>query len=362
VTSRVALQDFATAHYGKALKQSDREESGQVAVFGSSGVVGMHDVTLVSNPTLIIGRKGSVGSVTYAPNGGWPIDTTFYLEITKPDEVDLRYLFWALSQAQLDRWTITTSIPGLSRDDLYRTRVPLPPLAEQRRIAAILDKADVLRRKRREAIGLLDEFLRSAFLEMFGDPVRNEKGWDTEPLGNVAHVNRGKFTPRPRNDPRFYGGEYPFIQTGDIAQADGYLTSWTQTLNSDGIAVSRAFDRGAVVTAIVGATIGETAILGLHAYAPDSVVGIEAGSRVLPEFIEYILRFWKPIFRAKAPETARANINLETLRPLTVPVPPLDDQQRFAQMYARVKQLDKAVPLADDLFNSLSQRAFRGEV
>ena len=154
-----------------------------------------------------------------------------------------------------------------------------------------------------------------------------------------------------------------FVQADrDIAQADGYLTSWTQTLNSDGIAVSRAFDRGAVVTAIVGATIGETAILGLHAYAPDSVVGIEAGSRVLPEFIEYILRFWKPIFRAKAPETARANINLETLRPLTVPVPPLDDQQRFAQMYARVKQLDKAVPLADDLFNSLSQRAFRGEV
>ena len=99
-----------------------------------------------------------------------------YAEIIKPKKLNLCFFFYALKNSNLERWTITTSIPGINRDDIYKTKIPLPPIDEQRRIAAILDQADAIRRKRQKAIALTDELLRSTFLEMFGDPVINPSG------------------------------------------------------------------------------------------------------------------------------------------------------------------------------------------
>src|SRR5579883_2427038 len=101
-----------------------------------------------------------------------------------------------------------------------------------------------------------------------------------------------------------------------------------------GARVSKSFPPGTVVVAIVGATIGATAILGITTYAPDSVIGIQPDPKqCTPEYIEYLLRFWKPIFRARAPETARANINLETITPVPVPLPPIELQRQFSLVY-----------------------------
>jgi type I restriction enzyme S subunit len=167
--NQVELAELVKAHYGKALKKENRDESGGYEVYGSSGQVGFHSDVLCDFPTLIIGRKGSVGEVSWAPRGGWIIDTAYYLEILDSSKLDLRYLFYALRKADLAKKTITTSIPGLNRDDFYETKIPLPPLPEQKRIATILDKADNLRRKNQQAIQLAEKFLRSVFLDMFGD-------------------------------------------------------------------------------------------------------------------------------------------------------------------------------------------------
>ena len=112
----------------------------------------------------------------------------FYTEFLKPGQVDLRYFYYALKSSRLERLTITTSIPGINRDDLYSIKIPLLPPSQQRRIAAILDKADAIRRKRQEALALTDEFLRSAFLDMFGDPVTNPKGWKDVPLHKASSL------------------------------------------------------------------------------------------------------------------------------------------------------------------------------
>ena len=278
--------------------------------------------------------------------------------------IDSLYLYYWFQQFDLTQITSGSAVPQLNKQDLLPLQIPLPPLEEQHRIAAILDKADAIRRKRKEAIRLTEELLRSTFLDMFGDPVTNPKEWEVVELGKVASVNRGKFTPRPRNDPRYYNGIHPFIQTGDISAANGYLTKYHQTLNDLGANVSRSFRSGTVVIAIVGATIGETAILSKEMYCPDSVVGIKPHSGLCAEYLEYSLRWWKNIFRARAPETARANINLETIRPLLIPLPPLEMQLVFQQVYERIhaQKNHEQIFLYDNLFNSLLQRAFRGEL
>jgi type I restriction enzyme S subunit len=284
-------------------------------------------------------------------------------------KLDGRFLFYMIwnpsfRRAAEKRMTGSAGQKRVPTDFLSELKFVLPPLAEQRRIAAILDKADAIRRKRQQALALADEFLRSAFLEMFGDPIQNPYGLRTEPLERLAEIHRGRFSPRPRNDPAYYGGKYPFIQTGDINNAHGYLTRWTQTLNEKGTRVSRSFSAGTVVIAIVGATIGETAILGQETYFPDSVIGISPKQMLLsPEFVEYALRHWKQRFRDQAPETARANINIETLKPIPFMVPALDDQKKFSWLYRRVhREMYAKLSPDDDLFASLSQRAFRGEL
>jgi type I restriction enzyme S subunit len=248
-----------------------------------------------------------------------------------------------------------------------KIKISLPPLEEQKRISDILDRAEALRTKRRETLAQLDEITQSIFLELFGNPIENKKNWPLARLGSIASVERGKFTPRPRNDPSYYGGKFPFIQTGDISISSGRVTSWNQTLNEKGIKVSRSFPRGTVVIAIVGATIGITSILDVEVYCPDSVVGIQAhNDKATAEYIERTLRFWRPIFISQAPETARANINLETLRPLKIPIPPLALQKEFSRQFLAIEKLKTmhkaSLVELDSLFASLQYRTFRGEL
>jgi type I restriction enzyme S subunit len=253
------------------------------------------------------------------------------------------------------------------RDDLLDLEIALPDLAQQKRIATVLEWADRLRRLRRYGLEMAETLLPATFLRLFGNPVLNSKGWPASELEEIALVDRGKFTPRPRNDPSYYGGPYPFFQTGDISQSGGRVASWTQTLNEKGKRVSRSFPRGTIVIAIVGATIGATAILDLEMYCPDSVVGIQVDhSKATTEYVEFLLRFWRPVFLAQAPETARANINLETLRPLRIPIPPIALQKSFSSVVGRVQNLEfihrEALRQAEHLFQTLLHRAFASEL
>lgn len=297
--------------------------------------------------------------------------STDILPILPGKKLDRRYLCYYLRQPTMVEYANSrcsgANLPRLSPRTLSEFEIPLPPLSEQRRIADVLDKADAIRRKRREARNSTFDLLVSSYLHLFGHPSSNRRKWPTSALGNICQVERGKFTPRPRNDPKFYGGDYPFIQTGDISCSGGLLSNWRQTLNELGISVSRSFNSGTVVIAIVGATIGETAILTRKMYCPDSVIGIvPIEGKSTSEFIEFTLRFYKQVFRDMAPETARANINLETLRPLEIPVPPLKLQERFGQVYrhcySSLATTSQYGEEAENLFAALTGRAFRGEL
>lgn len=359
------LRDLVTAHYGKALKEENRDENGDNQVFGSAGFVGNHNESLVHSQTIIVGRKGSVGKVIWAPDGGWIIDTAYYLTLNESEQLDWRYLYYALSVARLEKKTITTSIPGLNRDDFYDTEIPLPPLDEQKRIAAILDKADAIRQKRKQAIDLADEFLRSVFLDMFGDPVTNPKGWEVGKFGNVGSLDRGKSKHRPRNDPKLLGGSHPLIQTGDVANSKGYLRSYTSTYSDFGLAQSKKWPAGTLCITIA-ANIAKTGILTFDACFPDSVVGFTPYSKTTTEYVQTWISFLQKILETNAPESAQKNINLTILRDLDIPIPPISEQKKFTMIVEKVNSvLNRARDSnnsKEQLFNSLSQKAFAGQL
>jgi type I restriction enzyme, S subunit len=370
--SLVPLKKIVKIHYGKALKAGDRDETGQFPVFGSSGQVGTHDKNLIDYPTLIIGRKGSVGKVTYAESGGWAIDTAFYTEFIKANEVDLRYFFYALKNTDLARWTITTSIPGLNRDDLYSTEIPLPPLEEQKRIAAILDKADRVRRKRQEAIRLTEELGRSIFLDMFGDPVTNPKGWEIKKLSTT-------FSKTPQIGiikPAHADGHYPVIRVGEIGNREVDLEKCGRVTLSEQETEKFRCNLGDVLLA---RAIGSESHLGKASMLQETdqiivfdshVMRLRFDSNImLPDFfIQWLTtQGGRHLFMKKAGRTAvQFNVNGKQISSIDIPLPPVHKQREFSRIYSKLmnslSKSENIQELNNSLFNSLLQRAFRGEL
>jgi len=153
--------------------------------------------------------------------------------------------------------------------------------------------------------------------------------WPTLALEELASVQRGKFSARPRNDPKYYGGEIPFIQTGDVANGAGRVRSYSQTLNADGLSVSKLFPRGSLVVTIA-ANIGDVARVEFDFACPDSLVVVQANEGIDSDWLQYSLESKKELLDSLAPQNAQKNINLEVLRPLPLDVPPLGEQKRIA--------------------------------
>ena len=241
--------------------------------------------------------------------------------------------------------------------------INLPPLPEQQRIVALLDKADSLRQKRRQAIALLDEFLKSTFLDMFGDPVKNEKGWENKTLCDVGKLDRGKSKHRPRNAPELLGGPYPLIQTGDIANSNGYIKYFKSSYSEVGLKQSKLWPKGTLCITIA-ANIAKTGILTFEACFPDSVVGFVPNSLVNNEYIQMWMSFLQKTLEETAPESAQKNINLDILRKLKIPTPPISLQNKFAAIVEKTEQAKAKMKAQlvemDNNFNGLMAGVFRG--
>lgn len=359
--SSVCLGEICEFKYGKSLSATVRK-GGSFDVFGSNGIVGHHDEAISQGPTIIVGRKGSLGELNYSAKSCWPIDTTYYVDQTCT-ETDLRWLLHAMASLRLTELNRAAAIPGLNRKDAYAKRLNLPSLPEQRRIAEILDKADALRAKRREAIAKLDQLLQSVFLEMFGDPVTNPKGWPVGRLADLGELDRGISRHRPRSAAELLDGEHPLIQTGDVARSGGYIRKFNTTYSDVGLAQSKKWPAGTLCITIA-ANIADTGILTFDACFPDSVVGFTASEASNAEFVQSLMGFLREILEKRAPQVAQKNINLAILRELPIPIPPVGAQKKWASFAASVENMRQSLRIAEDfgsrLFASVRRDAFAG--
>lgn len=136
----VSLGEVLPFRYGKGLPARDRSESGEYTVVSSAGSIGSHNVPLTTGPSIVIGRKGTIGATYYCPNPVWPIDTTFYVEPSS--STDIRFAYYLLSSLPLNEMNNDSAVPGLNRAHAESLEISLPPLLEQRAIAATLGALD----------------------------------------------------------------------------------------------------------------------------------------------------------------------------------------------------------------------------
>ena len=259
--------------------------------------------------------------------------------ISHTNEVDTNYLYYFLKSKKEYVNDIGRGVAqnNINLSMLKDIDVYLPSNLEQQKISKVLDKAQELIDKRKEQIEALDELVKSQFIEMFGDPVTNSKGWKKKKLNELGELSRGKSKHRPRNAPELLGGPYPLVQTGDIANAGIYLKEYTQTYSELGLKQSKMWDKGTLCITIA-ANIAKTSILTFDACFPDSVVAFIPNDKTNNMFIQFWMSFLQKILEDSAPESAQKNINLKILSEQNVIVPPIELQNQFADF---VNQVDK---------------------
>ena len=286
--------------------------------------------------------------------------------------IDHKFLYYYLGSIVdlLNDLGTGATFKELSGGKLKEVRVPVPSIAEQRRIVAILDEAfegiAAAKANTEKSLQNARELFDSKLYALLGQDVA---GWPRKTLREIAvDFGRGKSKHRPRNDPKLYGGPYPFIQTGDVRGAGHLITEYTQNYSEAGLAQSKLWPTGTLCITIA-ANIAETGVLDFAACFPDSVIGVVVDeSQTSSKYLEYMLHTVKADLKAKGKGSAQDNINLATFENERFPFPDLTIQAQVVSLLDdlsyEVQRLDGLCTLKltaiEELKSSLLRQAFTG--
>ena len=296
--------------------------------------------------------------------------------IPTTNEIHIRYVRHFLDSAIVQ---LSAQGRGVAQNNINSTilkalEIPIPhkngkpDLAEQKRIAAILDKADAIRRKRRQALQLTDDFLRSLFLDMFGDPVTNPKGWEVAELGSIAQSRLGKMLDTKKQTGN---SSCPYLANINVQWGRFVFEELRQMDFSEADKEEFKLINGDVLVC-EGGEVGRSAIWrnqkanvffqkALHRIRLDQ-------NKVLPEYFLYYMWFMSKHngFKDYTTSATIAHLTGVKLKTLSVPIPDLNLQKIFQQIHYKLnkinKALDKCAAESKNLFASLQQRAFKGEL
>jgi type I restriction enzyme S subunit len=393
------LKELFRVRYGKALSDRQRSDNLPVPVVGSAGVMTGTTTKLTSETSVVIGRKGNVGSIQLFESGCWPIDTTFYLAIS--EELDARFVSYLLEAAQLVRLDSSTATPSLRREDLEEVKLRIPPVQEQRRIVASLEdhlsRLDMGRRQTKRA-RIRMSALRGAFLHravtglMVEDAGQSPEGL----LSSISNrrnalVRRSRETAPPKEIP---GYELPHTwklsSLAALSYSSGYGTSAKCDYSGAGVPVLRipnvqdgeiylddvkyAVDPGLDLSSLY---LSKNDLLFVRTNGSRDLIGRAAVVReeMNRAFASYLIRYrpvpdgvepdwirvvvssplWRSHLEASAASSAgQYNLSTRVLGPLPIPVPPLDTQR---EILAELDRYMTALARLESVCTRADQRA-----
>ena len=376
----VKLSDVCTLINGRAYKKPELFDSGKYPVlrvgnFFSNRGWYYSDLELPKKNYCDNGDLLYAWSASFGPRIWEGEKVIFHYHIWKiildEKRVDKKYLYYALAndveKIKLEQGSGSTII-HVTKAAMENRLIPLPPLPEQKRIAAILDKADQLRQKRQQAIGLAYEFLRSVFLDMFGDPVTNPKGWGKKELQDICQ----KIIDCPHSTPKWTASGIIGLRTSNLTKG-GWKWDDTRYVSSETYA-TRTKRAELQANDII---LSREGTVGIAALVPEDVkmcmgqrlVQLRVDTEhVLPEYMLFLLLYEldpERISRVMAGSTSK-HLNVKDLRKLKIMLPSIEKQRAFVTVFLQKMKMDKILNLATDekklTFNSLSQKAFAGEL
>ncbi|NGU13071.1 restriction endonuclease subunit S [Clostridium perfringens] len=309
--TRKMLGEILVANYGKSLPKTKRI-AGNINVYGSGGIVGSHNEYLVKGPGIIIGRKGTVGSINYVKDNYYPIDTVYYIQ--EGLDYDLKFLFYKLKTIGLDKMNTHSAVPGLNREHMYSKEVLMPKINEQKAIAKILSDLDEKIEVNNKINKNLEEMAQAIFKQWFvdfefpneegkpykssgGEMVESElgmipKGFKISELKEIADdIITGK-TPSTKNKEN-YGEKYPFITIPDMHNSI-FINSSERYLSEKGSETqkSKLLPKNSIIVSCI-ATVGLVSITTKESHINQQI------NAVIIDKIEYLYYLYEAIKRKK---------------------------------------------------------------
>ena len=340
----VRLGEVFSLEYGKGLVEKERE-NGEYPVYGSNGVVGYHSQCIVKGPGIIIGRKGTIGAVTWSDRNFWPIDTTYYI-LLKIVEIDLKWLFYKLLSLKLAKLNMATGTPGLNRELVYKLKIPLPPLPEQQKIAEILSTVDEVIEKLDDSIEKTERFKKGLMHELLTKGIGHKEFKDTE-IGRIPKEWKivrlkeisldfiGGGTPSTTNSD-YWNGDIAWMTSAhingrEVVTGQRYITK-VGLQNSATNVVPRC---NLIVATRVG--IGKVVINKIDIAISQDLTGVVLDKNSSsPYFLYWYITNNENILKSMAQGSTIKGILRESLGNLQLPLPPLPEQQKIAEILSTV--------------------------
>ena len=346
----VKLGEIIIEHKKSRIKVSDAQNNQEeIYIFFTSGEKSlMYSEYLVDGENIYLSTGGNAIVKYFDGKASYSTDT-YSIKSYNENIISTKFLFLFLE----NRINIINNfyfkgiaLKHLQKPEFKEMKIPLPLKDIQEKI---VQECEVINRKNEEAKQIID----NAKIEIensINEVYRYTKTFSN--LENICSLKRGRFSHRPRNEPRFFGGDYPFIQTADVVRANGNSVGYAQTLNEDGLKVSKLFEP-TIVLVTIAANIGDTAILDYPACFTDSVVGLTPFDNLNVYFLEYMMRKQKKNLDENAPKVAQKNINIKILNKVRIPIPPISKQEILV---TKIKKLETKINNANDIINSSAEK------
>jgi type I restriction enzyme S subunit len=341
----VQIGDVLSLEYGSGLPDRERTH-GPYPVVGSNGIIGYHSKAIVKGPGIVVGRKGSIGAVSWIDSDFWPIDTTFYVKI-ETSNIFLKWLFYELVYLNLGRFRLADVVPGLKRELVHSLKMPLPPFSEQQKIAEILSTVDEAIQKTDEVIatserlkkGLMQELLTKGIgHKEFKDTEigRIPKDWESAKITNIFDLYKGK-TPSTKIK-EYWDGNIPFVTPTDITKindANGiYLETTEKYITEKGLKSNglKLVPKGSILFTS-RATIGYLAINKTEVAINQGIISlIPKRANVDVTFFCYLFQKLKNLFENLAGGSTYKEISMSTFSNVNIAIPPFSEQQKIAEI------------------------------
>lgn len=299
--------------------------------------------------------------------------TEFHVLRAIPEKLDPRFLFHLVRSSRL-RFFGKKSMKGAAghkrvpADFLETFDVPAWSLDDQIRISYLLGKVDGLIAQRKQHLHKLDDLLKSAFLEMFGDPVRNEKGWEKPELKAFGKISTGN-TP-PRNEPQNYDGHFiEWIKTDNITGKAVFVTPSTEHLSESGARKARTVTNGALLVACIAGSIesiGRAALTNRTVSFNQQINAIQPDKSVNPLYLYCLFKLSRAYLQSHATKGMKKILTKGDFEKITMIKPPVEIQNQFAVVVEKVESIkyryQQSLTDLEALYAAMSQQAFKGEL
>lgn len=368
VLSNISIVDWGNTN----LTKESFSQDGTYLGVSAAGVDGRIKHYEHDYGTLVVSAIGANCGKLFFPEDRFTAIKNTITITPKANKVNSKYLYYYLTINSFRRRG--AGQPFISKGDTELIEIPLPPLPIQQKIAAILDQADALRKKDQQQLAKYDELLQAVFYDLFGDPVKNEKGWERKKMEELSdYVTKGE-------SPNWQGYSYidngvRFVTSENVLWGELDLGEEKSKFIPDKFhdKLKRSqLEEGNILINLVGASIGRCAIVNKECI-PGNINQAVASVKLKNDKIDnsyclYLLinKSFQEVLRGNIVEAARANISLTDIRELKIPLPDISKQRHFKRIAQNIQQQKEQVKQqlqqSEALFQSLLQGAFKGEL